>query len=162
MKLIFFFKMSKIFFWLQNCYKNLREIFSTVEILAFKSVAGFFLNKDENTCDRQWSCYQKVLRLRTCLREMFSNSTYCRLLKNWDKSAALHVSAVFGTLDPLRLSKGVLKQKLSGIEVTTFLGVNNFRNIKATKLTFFLKTRKISCRLQKSNKILKKCFRFLS
>ena len=35
------------------------------------------------------------------------------------------------------LPKGVLKQELSGIEVTTFFGLNNFRNISAMKTMFF-------------------------
>ena len=40
------------------------------------------------------------------------------------------------------LTKGVLKQELSGIQVTIFLGVNNFQNISAIKVIFFSKCAK--------------------
>ena len=33
--------------------------------------------------------------------------------------------------------KGILKEKLSGIQVTTFLRLNNFQNIEAMKLILF-------------------------
>ena len=39
-----------------------------------------------------------------------------------------HLSTVFDRLTRC-LQKGVLKQELSGIQETTFFGVNNFRNI---------------------------------
>ena len=35
------------------------------------------------------------------------------------------------------LTKDTLKQELSGIQVTTFLGVNNSQNIEDMKLIFF-------------------------
>ena len=59
------------------------------------------------------------------------------------------------------LYKSVLKQELSGIQVTTYTGVNNFQNISAMKLMFSSRMWKICCRLRKWNKKLKKCFPFL-
>ena len=43
---------------------------------------------------------------------------------------------MWSTVNILPNVKGVLKQDLSGIQVTTFLGVNNFQNIEAMKLIF--------------------------
>ena len=56
--------------------------------------------------------------------------------------------------DPLTrwLPKGVLKQELSDIQVTTIFAGNNFRNNYAMKLIFFLKMRNILCRFQKQKK----------
>ena len=72
-------------------------MFSVFVIIAFEPPAGIFLIYDENTCDRQSPCFQTVLRFRISLTEMFSNSVSPRLLENWDKSAAVQVSALFGT-----------------------------------------------------------------
>ena len=75
---------------------NFKKLFSIFEIIALEPVAGISLLYDENTCDRQSPFFQTVLGFRIWLREMLSNSICPRLLENSDKSAALHVSAVFG------------------------------------------------------------------
>ena len=73
------------------------EMFSAFEIIAFEPVVTIFPIYDENTCDRQSTCYQTVLRFQIGLREIFSNSIFPRLMKNLHKSATLWVSTVFGT-----------------------------------------------------------------
>ena len=57
--------------------------------------------------------------------------------------------------------EGCSKTRVTLIEVTTFLGVNNFQNIKAMKLMFSCKLVKILFRLLKCNKICGKCTPFL-
>ena len=52
------------------------------------------------------------------------------------------------------LPKCVLKQEITAIEVTTFVGVNHFRNIWAMKLNFFLTMTKMLCRFRKRNEII--------
>ena len=49
-------------------------------------------------------------------------------------------------------TKGVLKRELSGIQVTTFSGVNNLQNVWALKLIFFFQMLKIVCRFRKCKK----------
>ena len=71
-------------------------MFSLFDIIAFETVAGVFFIFDENTCDRQSTCYQTILRFHISEREIFSNSTYRRLFENLEKSTAVQVSAVFG------------------------------------------------------------------
>ena len=39
-------------------------MFAAFEIMASEHVAGNCLNYDENTCDRQSTCYQRVLRFQ--------------------------------------------------------------------------------------------------
>ena len=41
--------------------KNFPHIFPTVERIAFESLAEISLISDENTCDRQSTCYQTVI-----------------------------------------------------------------------------------------------------
>ena len=135
---------------------------SVFEIIAFEPVAVISAIYDEITCDLQSRCYQTVLRFRMWLREIFSNSIFPRLMENCEKKCC---SACFSSVwDPwIRLLwKGVLKQELTSIEGSTFLRVNNFRNIQAMKLIFFFKLGKIWCRLQKSDRICRKCSPFLT
>ena len=67
------------------------------EIMAFKHVAGISLNSDENTFYRQSTYYQSVLRFHICLKEIFSSSISFGIIENYEKSAAVHTSAVFVT-----------------------------------------------------------------
>ena len=50
--------------------------------MAIEYVAGIFLNYDENTCDRQSTCYEIVLRFYVTLKDMFSNSISLGLMEN--------------------------------------------------------------------------------
>ena len=53
MKVIFFFKMSKIACRFKKCRKIFRKKFFWGEIMAFELVAGTYVDYDENTCDQQ-------------------------------------------------------------------------------------------------------------
>ena len=48
-------------------------MFAVFEIIAFKYFAGNSPNYDENTCDRQATCYQTVLRFEMSPAEIFSS-----------------------------------------------------------------------------------------
>ena len=65
--------------------------------MAFQHVSGISLNSEENTFERQSTCYQTVLRFDIWLKEMFSNSASLRLTENSDESADVFISAVFVT-----------------------------------------------------------------
>ena len=72
-------------------------MFSVLERIAFEPDARISLNYDEKTCDRQSTCYQKGLKFRSWLREMFSSWVCLRLVENYDINAAVQLSAVFLT-----------------------------------------------------------------
>ena len=72
-------------------------MFFVFETIALEPVRVISLIDDENTCDRQSTCYQRVLRFWILLREMFPNSICSRLMEKWDKSVAVEVPAVFRT-----------------------------------------------------------------
>ena len=71
-------------------------MFSVFEIIAFEPVAGISLIYHKNTADRQSTCYQTLPEFWILSREMFSNSISAGLIEDWDKTAALQGSAVFG------------------------------------------------------------------
>ena len=64
MKLIYFSKCKKILCTFQKTAKNFHIIILVLEIMAFEPVARTCLNYDENTCDRQSTCYQTILRFQ--------------------------------------------------------------------------------------------------
>ena len=81
----------------------------------------------------------------------------------YDKNTCDQTSADFSSVwDPLTrlLPKGVLKQELSRIQITTFFRINNYKNINVVKVIFVFKMLKLLCRLQKCNKSSRKCFWF--
>ena len=153
-------KIQKTLFTFQKCNENFRKWFRFSKKRAFEHVRGFPLNYQENTCDRQSTFYQTVLRFQIWWREKFFNSISCINGNLREKCCRVDFSSVW---DPWKrlISKGVIKQDLSGIQVTTFLGPNNLQNIEAMKLIFFSKMRKILCRLQNCNENLRECFRIL-
>ena len=57
-------------------------MFPVFEIMAFEHVAGISFNYDENTCDRQSTCSQIVLRFQILLTEMISDSVCLWLMGN--------------------------------------------------------------------------------
>ena len=69
--------------------------------MALEHVAGTSLDDDENTCDRQSTCYQTVLRFDIWLKEIFSDSICLGLMKNKHESNAVLISAAFCTCEPL-------------------------------------------------------------
>ena len=76
---------------------NFKKMFSLSQIIAFEIVSRISLIYDENTSDGQAKCYQTVLTFPIWVTEIFSNSIFPRLMENWDKSAAVQVSAVLAT-----------------------------------------------------------------
>ena len=72
-------------------------MFLVFVILAFELVMGISRKYEEDTSDRQSTCYQTVLTFRIWLREMVFKWIYLTFRENYDKSPALQVSAVFGT-----------------------------------------------------------------
>ena len=65
--------------------------------MAFEHVAGISLNYDKQICERQSTCYQKVLRFHIWLKAIFSDWRFFGLTKKLDESAAVLISAVFFT-----------------------------------------------------------------
>ena len=62
MKLIYFFKMWKILCRLGKFNKKFRECFPFLRESRLNTLPKFLSNNDENTCDRQSTCSQTVLR----------------------------------------------------------------------------------------------------
>ena len=77
--------------------KKLEKMFRVFQIMAFEHVSGISLNYDKQTCERQSTCCQTVLRSQIWLKEMFSNSICIGLMENLAESAAVLILAVFVT-----------------------------------------------------------------
>ena len=84
----FFSKFEKFYIDFKNAKKT-AESFSILGVMAFEGVKVISLIYDKNTCDRQSTCYQTVLRFQTWLTGMFSNSICPGLMQNYDKGASL-------------------------------------------------------------------------
>ena len=69
-------------------------MFIVFEIMAFEHIWGISLNSEENTWERQSTCYQTVLRIHIRLKELFFNLICLGLMENWDESATMLISAV--------------------------------------------------------------------
>ena len=50
--------------------------------MAIEHVAVISLNYEENTCDRQSTCYQTVVIFQIWLKENFANSIWLGLMEN--------------------------------------------------------------------------------
>ena len=57
-------------------------MFRIFEIMAFEHVGGIALNYDENTCDRQSTIYQTLLRFHLGLKQIFLNLICLGLMEN--------------------------------------------------------------------------------
>ena len=140
--------------------KTIPKMVSVLEILVFECVAVTYLCYEVNSRERQSTCYQIVLRSQMWLREMLSNCIlfWINVKLGWKCRHGKFVSV----WEPWTRSfaKGVLKRKLSGIQVTTFFGVNNFENIWAMKLIFCLEMLKSFCTFRKRKKTWRKCVSF--
>ena len=69
-------------------------MFRDFKIMAFQHVSGICRNYDKNILERQSTYYQTVLKFHISHKEMFSNSVYLGLMKNYDESAGALISAV--------------------------------------------------------------------
>ena len=72
-------------------------MFFVFEIIAFQPFPLLSTIFDENTCDMESTCYQKLRRFQILLRELFSNSICPRLMENLYESVLVEVPAVFGS-----------------------------------------------------------------
>ena len=66
-------------------------------IIAFEMVAVNASYYEENTCHQQSTCYETVQRFEISQGETFSNSISLILMRQYYTSAAIQISAVFGT-----------------------------------------------------------------
>ena len=57
-------------------------MFRVYNMMLFEYIVEISLNYDENTCDRQSTCYQTVLGFHIWLKEMFSKSICLGLTEN--------------------------------------------------------------------------------
>ena len=147
-----FFKNAKNFMYILQMPKKIWKIFLAFVIMALEPVAGTYLHYEENSCDRQSTCYQTVLGSQIWLRDMFSNSIFSLINQKlgW-KSGHSEFVSVWGPWKRW-FPKGVLKYELSGVQLTTFIAVNNFHDISVMKLICFFKMCKILCRFWKCKK----------
>ena len=65
--------------------------------MAFELVAGNYAHCNGNTCYKQPTRKQTVLRFQIRLMQTFSNSIYHKSMEKQDSGGALLISAVFGT-----------------------------------------------------------------
>ena len=72
------------------------NVFSSLDNCIWIVSGKFFCYYDENTRYLQSTCYQAVLKSQIWLK-ITSNSVWLIMMKTWDKSAFLQLSAVFGT-----------------------------------------------------------------
>ena len=61
--------------------KKFKKVFLVLEIIAIEPVLAIYPNYEENTCDRQLTSYQTVVRFYIWLKEMFSNSICLGLME---------------------------------------------------------------------------------
>ena len=77
--------------------ETLEKILTVFVIMAFKHVAGIFLNSDAQTYDQKSTRYQTVLGFDNWLKEMFSESICLRIIENYNEGAAVLILLVFVT-----------------------------------------------------------------
>ena len=65
--------------------------------MSFEHVPKISLNYDKQTCDRQSTCYQRVLKFHLPAKQMFSNSICLGLIECSDENAPVLISAVLPT-----------------------------------------------------------------
>ena len=80
-------------------------MFKDFKIIAFEHVSGISRNSDENIWERQSTCYQTVLKFYISQKEMFSHCICLGLMKNYDESAGVLVSAVTVTCEHVHSPK---------------------------------------------------------
>ena len=73
------------------------KMFRLFEIMPFQQVSWISLNYHENSCERQSTCYQTVLRFDIWLKQVFSNSIYLGSMEIDDQKVDVVISAVIIT-----------------------------------------------------------------
>ena len=112
------------------------------EIMAFEHIAGISLNYDKNTCDRQSTCYQTVLRFYIWLKEMFSNSICLGLTEDHGESVAVLISAVFVTREHLDWPKVFYSRSFRALKQSHFSHSICSEIFKLWRWSFFSKCTK--------------------
>ena len=77
--------------------RNIQKKSSVFEIKAFEVAAENSAYCGRNTCHWQSMCQQTVLRFMIRIKQSFPNLIYWKFIGKKDNSAALLLSAVFGT-----------------------------------------------------------------
>ena len=67
-------------------------------IISFESGTANSASSEHDTCHHQSICWQTPVRFQISIREIFSKSFPLRVVKKYDKSAAMQILQVFGTL----------------------------------------------------------------
>ena len=147
LRLIFFFKMFKIWWRSHKCTKNWEKIFSFVD------------NSISIGCFKHSLLTNSLKILDTAQNESFKLKFFQKDPKKWENYCGADLSTI---LDPLtcRLSISVLTRSFLFISETTLFAVYNFVYTSAMRLIFFFKIFKIWCRFQKCKKMLRKYFQF--
>ena len=77
--------------------RNTKKKYLVFKINAFELVEVNSPCYGDNLWHRPWMALEAVLEFKIWQRWMFYSSIFVRMIKNWDESALLHTSAVFGT-----------------------------------------------------------------
>ena len=76
---------------------NLKK-YLVLKIIAFEPEKTNSHDPELGICHWQSMCYETHLRFNTSLREIFSKSKFCRVMKKYDESALMPILQEFGTL----------------------------------------------------------------
>ena len=77
--------------------KNPRKYLG-LNIIPFESGKTNSHTPEQDKCHWQSICYERPLRFKISLREIFSKSGSARVMKKYDESALMQISQDFGTL----------------------------------------------------------------
>ena len=77
--------------------KNLKKYLG-LNIIPFETGTTNYRTPEQDNCHWQSMCYERSLRFKISLREIFSKSGSDIVMKKYDESALMHISQDFGTL----------------------------------------------------------------
>ena len=77
--------------------KNPKKHFG-LNTIPFESGTTNYYTHEQDNCHCQSMCYERPLRLKISLREIFFKSGSDIVMKKYDESALIHISQDFGTL----------------------------------------------------------------
>ena len=78
--------------------QKIQEKFFLFYITAFELGLANSCNIEQDSCHRQPVCHKIPLRFHLTLAEIFSKSTFPKMMKKNDKCALINILQVFGTL----------------------------------------------------------------
>ena len=97
MRLIFFFKIFKIWCRFQKCKKILRKYFRFGDNFIWIGWVKDSVLRKENKCHRESIYWQTVSRFQILLKKTFSDWSFFRVIKKYKETTAVQISAVFWT-----------------------------------------------------------------